>query len=358
MSQGRVRRRFADATAFAVWIVYASIYAITFALSPGAPSIAVAMRAALANAIPDGLLALAAHATSRAIDRGQPAAAHRVRRHVPGAVALIGLAVAGKVLLFWLDYTLIARIPFQISFGILAWQIFLSALIYVTVAATSHAWLMAQRLREEEAHAVRADALRARAEMAALRAQLNPHFLFNTLHSVLGLVRHDPSQAESALEKLGDLLHYATRVHRNGVDWIALRHEQDFVNTYLDLEAVRLGNRLRVVRHLDDAALDQMVPTFSLQPLVENAVRHGLAPRAEGGEISIGARLDPDGRRLRLEVCNDGDGRDAAEADEGGLGLRVLRDRLEALYRGAASMTAGPAPNGGYSVVLTLPVRE
>lgn len=357
MSQGRARQRSAEVIAVAAWVVYAGIYAIAFALAPGA-SISMAIRGALANAIPDGLLALAALRTSRAVDRRYPAGTHLIRRHAPRAVALVALAVGLKLLFFWLDSVFVARTAFQISLAILAWQIFLSALVYVTVAAMSHTWLIARRLREEEAHAVRAEALRARAELAALRAQLNPHFLFNTLHSVLGLVRHDPSQAESALEKLGDLLHYATRVHRNGVDWIALRHEQDFVNTYLDLEAVRLGNRLRVERQLDDAALDQMVPTFSLQPLVENAVRHGIAPRAGGGEISIGARLDPDGRRLRLEVRNDGDGRATAEADEGGLGLRVLRDRLDALYRGAASMTAGPAPNGGYSVVLTLPVRE
>ena len=355
MSPVRVRRRFADAAAFAVWVVYASIYALSFALG-GAPSIAVAIRAALANAIPDGLLALAVHRTSRAIDRGQAAAPHLVSRHVPRAIALIGLAAAGKSFLVWLDYVLIARIPYAFSPGILAWHIFLSALIYVTVAATSHAWLIARRLREEEANAVRAEALRARAELTALRAQLNPHFLFNTLHSVLGLVRSNPALAEAALEKLGDLLHYATRVHRNGVDWIAFRHEQEFVDTYLDLEAVRLGDRLRVVRDIAEPILDHLVPTFSLQPLVENAVRHGIASRAAGGEISIRANLQPDGNRLRLEICNDGNGRVAAEGDEGGLGLRVLRERLDALYRGTASMTAGPTADGGYSVVLTLPV--
>ena len=355
MFQVRVRRRFADAAAFAIWVVYASIYALSFALG-GAPSIAIAIRSALANAIPDGLLGLAVHRASRTIDRDPAAAAQLVRRHVPRAVALVALAVAGKVLLFWLDDILVARVPFQISPGILTWWVFLSALIYVTVAAISHAWLIARRLREEEANAVRAEALRARAEIAALRAQLNPHFLFNTLHSVLGLVRSNPTLAEAALEKLGDLLRYATRVHRNGVDWIAFRHEQEFVDTYLDLEAVRLGDRLHVVHDVDEPVLDTIVPTFSLQPLVENAVRHGIAPRAAGGRISIRANLAPDGHRLRLEVCNDGDGRDAPAGEEGGLGLRVLRDRLDALYRGAALMTAGPTPDGGYSVVLTLPV--
>jgi hypothetical protein len=357
MSRDKARRRFAEVVAVAVWVVYAGIYALAFALAPGA-SISMAIRGALANAMPDGLLAWGAFRTARAADRGHSADPHLVRRHVPRGAALVALAVAAKLLFFWLDSVIVARGPFAISPGILAWQVFLSALVYVTVAATSHAWLMARRLREEEAHAMRADALRAQAEIAALRAQLNPHFLFNTLHSVIGLVRHDPSQAEGALEKLGDLLRYATRVHRHGVDWIAFRHEQEFVDTYLDLEAIRLGARLRVVRRVDDPVLDWLVPTFSLQPLVENAVRHGIAPRAEGGQISIAAHLEPDTGRLRLEVINDGNGRPASDSEEGGQGLRVLRDRLEALYRGASSMTASPTKDGGYSVVLVLPATD
>jgi two-component system sensor histidine kinase AlgZ len=105
------------------------------------------------------------------------------------------------------------------------------------------------------------------------------------------------------------------------------------------------------------------VPTFSLQPLVENAVRHGIAPRAAGGRIAVASRLE--GGTLRLEVSNDCDGRagsgihdggTTADGDEGGLGLRVLRERLEALYRGRARMAAGPTAEGGYNVVLTLPL--
>jgi sensor histidine kinase YesM len=356
MSQGRVRQRFGSVAAVAVWIGYAGVYALVFGLS--GTSIWMAIRGALANAIPDGLLALAAFNASRAIDATHPAPSRVFQRHAPRAVVLIALAAAGKPMLFWVDMVLIMGGRFQISPAIIPWYFFLSLLTYVSVAATSHAWLIGRRLREEEANAARAEALRARAEIAALRAQLNPHFLFNTLHSVLGLVRRDPALAEAALEKLGDLLRYATRVHRHGVDWIALHDERDFADTYLDLEAIRLGDRLRVVRHVDEPALNQLIPTFSLQPLVENAVRHGIAPRAEGGEIAIDARLEPDGRRLRLQVRNDGNGSAPADNDEGGLGLRVLRDRLEALYRGTASMTAGPTPDGGYLVVLTLPVNE
>jgi Histidine kinase len=356
MSRDRERQRSVDVATLAIWVVYATTYVVSFAFT-GSP-MPVAIRAALANALPDGFLALAALRGSRRIDTGDPAAPRLIHRYALHGVVLVSLAAPVKSVLIWIDMVLVEGLPYQLT-GIVAWHFFLSALIYVTVSAISHAWLIAGRLRQEEAHAVRADGLRARAEIAALRAQINPHFLFNTLHSVLGLVRRDPAQAEAALEKLGDLMRYATQVHRNGVDFVALRQERDFVETYLDLESIRLGDRLRVVRRLDEAALDQQVPTFSLQPLVENAVRHGVAPRAEGGEISIAARLESDGLQLWLEVVNDAVGR-APEADEGGMGLRVLRERLDALYHGAAGITAGPTAAGGYSVVIRLPlsVRE
>jgi len=244
---------------------------------------------------------------------------------------------------------------YRIVAGIVGWHLFISVLVYLAATAAAQAWMTARRLKEEEAHAARAEALRARAELSALRAQLNPHFLFNVLHSVLGMVRRDPAVAEAALEDLGDLLHYAIRVHRDGVDWTALRHEWEFMETYLKLETLRLGDRLQVVRQVDEAALDQSVPTFSLQPLVENAVRHGIAPRAAGGRIAVASRIE--GAALRLEVSNDGDGGGRAQdGDEGGLGLRVLRERLEVLYRGRARMAAGPTAAGGYNVVLTLPL--
>jgi two-component system LytT family sensor kinase len=331
----------------AAWVLYAGAYALTFGLG-GAP-ISVAIRAGLANGIPDGLLAIAAAAIARRT------AASRASAPTPYAigVAMVAAAAGAKVSLIWLDMAAHGQ-RFAVASSVVAWQVLTSGLVYVAVAAASHAWIAGQRLREEAAHAARADALRATAELAALRAQLNPHFLFNTLHSVMGLVRRDPALAETALERLGDLLRYAIRVHRDGVDWTRLRDEWEFVETYLALESIRLGERLRVERHIDEAALDRQVPTFCLQPLVENAVRHGIAPRAAGGTIAIDVRADRDGSRI--EVANDGDGH-ASSTGEGGLGLKVLRDRLDGLYRGRAQITAGPAANGGYRVVLALPAR-
>ena len=339
--------------AISAWILVIAFYALVFALA-GAP-IPTAIRGALANAIPDGILALVVFGAARTLDVPQAGAGRLLRAHAVRALLLVGLALAAKTLLLWLDVTLFrGSEPFRLVPSIIAWQIFVSALIYTASAAASHLVLIDRRLREEEARAARAEALRARAELSALRAQLNPHFLFNMLHSVLGMIRGDPALAEAALEGLGDLLRYALRVHRDGVDRTALRHEWEFMETYLGLEKIRLGDRLKIDRHADEAALDAWVPTFSLQPLVENAVRHGIAARAAGGRISVDARVEGDA--LRLEVSNDGDGRSAAAGDdEGGMGLRVLRDRLDVLYRGQAQMTTGPTAEGGYRVVLILP---
>jgi hypothetical protein len=344
----------AAVAAISGFVLYEAVYTLVFALSGFA--VPVAIRAAIANGVPDGLLALGAFAASRRIDATRAPARRLLRAHALPACLLVALAFGGKTLLLFLEMVLFRREgTFRVAAGIAVWQLFLSALAYLAVAATSHAWLIARRLRDEEARSTRAEALRAGAQLSALRAQLNPHFLFNTLHSVLGMVRRDPALAESALENLGDLLRYALRVHRDGVDRTPLRREWEFMETYLDLESIRLGDRLRVSRSADEAAMDVDVPTFSLQPLVENAVRHGIAPRAAGGRIDVAARLD--GGELRLEVGNDGGGAadGAADGDEGGVGLRVLRDRLEVLYGGRALMTAGPTAEGGYRVVLAIP---
>jgi len=235
MSRDRARSRSADAAggilgrplaiaATSAWLVYWAVYAITFALT-GQP-VAVAIRGGFANAFPDGLLLLVALRVSRRLDRDGAAVSALVRGHAVVAAVAIPLAAAAKMTFIWVDMVVIHHFKFQFSWGTVTWQMLLSTMMYVAVSAMAHTWLIAQRLRDEEEHAVRADALRVRAEMAALRAQLNPHFLFNTLHSVLGLVRRDPALAESALEKLGDMLHYATRVHRDGVDWTSLRQER------------------------------------------------------------------------------------------------------------------------------------
>ncbi len=232
-------------------------------------------------------------------------------------------------------------------------QILMSSLLYLVLVGFTYAALGEIRTRQQAAAAARAEALRAQAELKALRAQVNPHFLFNTLHSLLALVRRDPRAAEEALEQFGDLMRYALRVQQEVGDAVLLAEEWAFARDYLALEKLRLADRLQVHADIEDAALAYSVPSFSLQPLLENAIAHGIAPRADGGNVWIRASTRAD--RLVLEVQDDGPGADEAKIEASdGTGLRLLRRRLEALHGDAAALTTR-TDDGRFTVRVELP---
>jgi len=234
------------------------------------------------------------------------------------------------------------------------WQVLYSIVLYGLVVGISYALQAARRLRDEERRAARSEALRIDAELRALRAQLNPHFLFNTLHSITALVRIDPADGERALEQFGTLLRYVLDVNRNRSEEVPLEEELGFVRTYLALERLRLGDRLQVVEEIDPDALECLVLGFSLQPLVENAIRHGIAPRAGDGTLRIAA--DIVGDQLVLEVADDGAGADGARvAEAAGVGLSAVRQRLETRWGTGARMEIVTAPHNGFLVRLTVP---
>jgi signal transduction histidine kinase len=234
------------------------------------------------------------------------------------------------------------------------WQVLYSIVLYGLVVGISYALQAARRLRDEERRAARSEALRIDAELRALRAQLDPHFLFNTLHSITALVRIDPADGERALEQFGTLLRYVLDVNRNRSEEVPLEEELGFVRTYLALERLRLGDRLRVVEEIDPDALECLVLGFSLQPLVENAIRHGIAPRAGDGTLRIAA--DIVGDQLVLEVADDGAGADGARvAEASGVGLSAVRQRLETRWGTGARMEIVTAPHNGFLVRLTVP---
>lgn len=234
------------------------------------------------------------------------------------------------------------------------WQTVINGLIHLALAGIGYAWHTAEALREARERAARSDVLRARAELQLLRSQLHPHFMLNVLHALLGLVRRDPARAESALERLGELLRFGQWVHQTGSDWVPLSREWDFVNSYLELERVRLGDRLRLQIDADPSALLVAVPPFALQPLVENAIVHAVAPRASGGRVEVSARRS--GGQLCLQVEDDGPGATEAQiAASPRMGLRLLQDRLSALYAGRARLTFESPAGGGLRVRLELP---
>jgi len=240
--------------------------------------------------------------------------------------------------------------------GVFIGQIFIGLLLYCIIVGFTYAAMGEIRSRQQAAAAARAETLRAQAELKALRAQVNPHFLFNTLHSLLALVRKDAGSAEEALEQFGGLMRYALRVQQGPDDEVPLAEEWRFARDYLALEKLRLGDRLQVHTDIDDAALAHGVPAFSLQPLLENSIGHGIAPRASGGNVWIRAAVN-DGR-LRLEVRDDGPGASAADIEAAdGTGLRLLRRRLQALHGDAATLVTR-VDEGGFAVIVELPAAS
>jgi signal transduction histidine kinase len=188
------------------------------------------------------------------------------------------------------------------------------------------------------------------ARLHALRLQLQPHFLFNTLNTVTALVHRDAVAAERMVTGLSELLRAA--LGPAGEQEVRLDRELDLVRHYVDIQQARFADRLSVRFDIDDEARDGMVPSLILQPLVENAILHGIAPRAAAGSVSIAAR-----RRngtLSLEVADDGIGRLDGSRREG-VGLGNARARLTTLYGDRQRLRAGPSSDGGYRVEIEIP---
>ncbi|MEO5816490.1 MAG: histidine kinase [Gemmatimonadaceae bacterium] len=234
------------------------------------------------------------------------------------------------------------------------WQFVMGLWAYGVFAGVSYALRVTGRLHEREAAAARAEALRMHVELEALRGQLNPHFLFTTLNTVSALLQRDPVTARQAFERFADLLRYVLDAKRLEQEECTLGDELGFVRDYLALEQLRLGERLKVVEQIDIESLDCVIPSLTLLPIVENAIRHAISPKGGGGTITIGASLEDD--QLILVIADDGPG----AVEEGvraaqGLGLRVGRQRLETRYPKVGHFTVTTAPGAGFTVTLTLP---
>jgi signal transduction histidine kinase len=239
-----------------------------------------------------------------------------------------------------------------------AWQLLFGLVIYGMHAAIFHALRVSGELRRQEIAAAEAESLRVRAEMEALRGQLNPHFLFNSLHSITALVRSDPPRAEEALLQFAGLLRRVLELKRETADEVSLAEELAFVDDYLAIERLRLGGRLRVNRTISPEALTCRLPAFSVQPLVENALRYAVAPRRDGGTVILDGAVR-DGR-LEFTVADDGPGADPATiAAASGVGLSVIRRRLQLRYGDRAAFSVDTAQGKGFRVTLALPaVKE
>jgi signal transduction histidine kinase len=237
--------------------------------------------------------------------------------------------------------------------GVIGWQLLMGFWLYGGIAGVSYAIQTQKRAHENERRALQAEGMLTAARLDALRSRLHPHFLFNALHTVAALVRHDPGQAESAIEKLGDMLRYSLLETNSGT--VPFTEEWAFTRRYLEFEQTRYGDRLTVSVAIDDACNACSAPPFALQTLVENAVRHSIATRAEGGRIEITARASD--TQLHVRVRDDG-GNGLPPAQDGTrFGLPALRERLQTIYGDEAQLTVDCTPSG-FEVSFTVPRTE
>ena len=223
-------------------------------------------------------------------------------------------------------------------------------LVYLAVLAAGFArnYYAGYQRRLQESAELRAQLATARLE--ALRMQLNPHFLFNTLHAVSALVDRDPAGVRRMIARLSELLRYT--IDSRGSDEVPLRDELDFLRRYIEIMEVRFQGRLRVDTSIEDSVLDALVPNLILQPILENALEHGAARSLTEGRVEIAARRDGDD--LLLSVRDNGPGLADSQA-KGGVGLRNTRERLEQLYGEAASLSMQSADGAGVIALITLP---
>jgi LytS/YehU family sensor histidine kinase len=227
--------------------------------------------------------------------------------------------------------------------------------VYLAVVGIEHAIRYFIEAREREIQMARLSEQLAGARFAALQAQVNPHFLFNTLNTIAVLVRDGEKMAATRIvEQLSDVLRRT--LNRNRANEVALEEELDLVRQYLSIEQARFSDRLRPEFDIDAAALPAAVPSFSVQHLVENAVRHGIARRSESGRGTVTARRDRD--TLELAVSDDGPGFDVQAPSPKGHGIENMRERLHALYGGRASLVIAPVGTTGTMATLRIPYHE
>lgn len=232
----------------------------------------------------------------------------------------------------------------------MGWESILGVWLYGVIAGVSYTARSrhAADLVRQEAEASRVRAVAA--ELEALRARLNPHFLFNALHSLGGLARDDLATFDRAVDQLGDLLREAIRPGAPAI--VPFPDDLAFAKRFLAFEQIRLGTRLQVTCDVDETALDAMVPSMLLQPIVENAVRHGIDPSPAGGAIRIAARAV--GGTLHVTVEDTGVGLSTSGAEPDGIGLGALRERLARLYP-VATLAVDERPGGGCAVTVRIP---
>lgn len=275
--------------------------------------------------------------------------------HVGGVILFVGLqtlltvtgrvvilTMAGREISWWSEYQMW-----------LFWNFDWGMMTYWAIVGASHALDFHRESQDRALAAAQLETRLAEARLQALQRQLHPHFLFNTLNTISALMHRDPEAADTMLERLGDLLRLT--LDRVTVQVLPLRDELEFTHKYLEIERARFGDRLHVSTSIHPGTIDATVPNLLLQPLVENAIRHGIAQKIGGGRVQItSTRAD---NMLLLTVQDNGPGLSKAkrEALNTGVGLSNTRSRLETLYPDRYRFEFSEPPGGGLAVTIAIP---
>jgi two-component system, LytTR family, sensor kinase len=231
----------------------------------------------------------------------------------------------------------------------------ISIISYWSILGAGYAFEYYRKYREQQLQATRLEACLVEAQLQALKMQLHPHFLFNTLHAISALMDEDIKAARRMIARLSELLRLT--LENAGQQEVSLRQELEALERYLEIEQIRFQDRLKVELQIEPATLVARVPNLILQPIVENAIRHGIAPVSKAGSIEIRA-AQRDGK-LELSVRDDGPGlANDGEAFKPGIGLSNTRARLQQLYGGAQQLEISNAAEGGVIVKLTMPFES
>lgn len=267
----------------------------------------------------------------------------------------VGAVIAA--LKFGMDYLASAALsenPISLALPSFIYRFYANFMTYWVLIAVAHAIEYARKYRDRRLRASQLEARLAQVQLEVLRMQLQPHFLFNTLHAISALMHRDVEAADRMLVQLGDLLRLT--IDKIGVQEVSLKEELEFLRSYLEIEQTRFQDRLTVTLDIDAETLDARVPNLILQPIVENSIRHAVAPHSAAGRIEVRSRRDHG--TLRLSIRDDGPGIDEAEAGpQEGIGLSNIRARLEQWYGPEHELDLENHPDGGLIVTLSIPYR-
>lgn len=280
--------------------------------------------------------------------------------HLPISIVLSGIVTALGHVVLWLYWGWSMGRPFSVErmarFVVANFSEGIG--IYLLIALMSYAFSYYWRYREGQLRTLQLEAQLSHAQLQALKMQLHPHFLFNTLHSISALLNKDTEAARKMITRLGDFLRLT--LENSGSQEVTLQQEMEFLSCYLEIERIRFQNRL--VTHMDVAlpTLAAKVPNLILQPIVENAIRHGIAPRSTPGLIEIEAKQR--NGTLRIQVRDNGPGLSKHRTSDilfkKGLGLANTESRLERLYGAAHLFDLSNNPDGGLIVTLEIPFHK